>query len=403
MRYYRRPCSFEEPLMTFPSLFAVLASAVLTAAVLATVPAATPATAPSGPQTIRPGELWPDNRGQHIQAHGGGIIRLADSVVTPGAPADAFTYYWFGEERAQTLPRTQRAVSCYSSKDLVQWTFKKDALNVSATDVAVLERPKVFYNAKTKKFVMYVHYDNAGYSLAEVGVATSDTVDGDYVPLKHFRPLGQQSRDIGQFIDDDGTAYLIFEDRPNGWHIARLSDDYLNVEKDVCLIKMAMEGGALVHYNGLYYAIGSHLTGWDANPNLYATAKSLEGPWSAFKDIAPPAKNTYGAQSTMLLKVVGTQSTTVIYMGDIWRPNTQWDSRYLWMPLEIADGKLTLPEPREWSLDLNTGQAVINHNAPAMTLPAPAARGGAPGRPGRGASQPSRTTAPIPTTNNSSS
>jgi hypothetical protein len=45
-------------------------------------------------------------------------------------------------------------------------------------------------------------------------------VDGDYQYLKSFRPLGHESRDIGQFVDDDGTAYLIFEDRPNGFRIA---------------------------------------------------------------------------------------------------------------------------------------------------------------------------------------
>jgi hypothetical protein len=388
--------------MKWPSFAAIVLSAMVAAAYGAAVtPPPTPPTPPtpatttfSGPQTIRPGELWPDNRGQHIQAHGGGIIRLADSNTTPGAPANEFTYFWFGEERAQNLPRNARAVSCYSSKDLVHWTFKKDVLNVSASDAPVLERPKVFYNATTKKFVMYVHYDNANYSLAQVGVAVSDTVDGDYKLLKHFRPLDRESRDIGQFIDDDGTAYLVFEDRPNGWHIAKLSDDYLNVEKDVCLVKMAMEGGAIVHYNGLYYAIGSHLTGWNPNPNLFATAKTLEGPWSAFKDIAPPATNTYGAQSTMLIKVVGTKATTVIFMGDIWRPNTQWDSRYLWMPLEIGDGKLVLPEPREWTLDIKTGEAVINRNAPAMSMPA---RGGRAGRGTTASSVPSP--APPGTTN----
>jgi hypothetical protein len=230
----------------------------------------------------------------------------------------------------------------------------------------VLERPKVFYNAKTKKFVMYMHIDGpepggggGGYALARVGVAVCDTVDGDYQYLKSFRPLGEQSRDIGQFVDDDGTAYLIFEDRPHGFHIAKLSDDYLTVEKDMCLIPMHMEGGAVVHYQGLYYAIGSDLTGWNANPNRYATAKSLEGPWSEFKDIAPHEAKTYGAQSTMMLKVVGTKTTTVIYMGDIWKPRTQWDSRYLWMPVEIGDGKLWLPEPKPWTLNLQTGEAVI--------------------------------------------
>ena len=161
----------------------------------------------------------------------------------------------------------------------------------------VLERPKVFYNATTGKFVMYVHLDDSGYRAAEVGVAISDSVDGDYRLLAHFRPLDQQSRDIGQFIDDDGTAYLIFEDRPKGWHIAKLSDDYLSIERDVHLFPQHMEGGALVHLDGLYYAIGSHLTGWAANPNLYATARSLEGPWSEFTDVAPPKTKTYGSQS----------------------------------------------------------------------------------------------------------
>ena len=61
----------------------------------------------------------------------------------------------------------------------------------------------------------------------------------------------------------------------------------------------------------------------------------------------------------MMLKVVGTRTTTVIYMGDIWKPRTQWDSRYLWMPLEIGQGKLWLPKPAEWSLDIQTGEAAI--------------------------------------------
>ena len=78
----------------------------------------------------------------------------------------------------------------------------------------------------------------------------------------------------------------------------------------------------------------------------------------------------------MLIKVVGTKSTTIIFMGDIWRPRTQWDSRYLWKPLEIGYGKLVLPEPRQWTLDIPTGEAVINKQAPAMVLPPPAPRGG---------------------------
>ena len=309
------------------------------------------------PAEIKPGGIWPDDRGQHVQAHGGGILNVGGA------------YYWFGEDRARDNDRNLRYVSCYSSDDLGRWKFRNHVLKLADPENFgrswVLERPKVYSNAKTGKFVMYMHVDGAGpgggggYNIARVGVAVCDTVDGDYKYLKSFRPLGHESRDIGQFVDDDGAAYLIFEDRPFGFRIAKLSDDYLTVEKEMCLIPMHMEGGALAHYQGLYYAIGSALTGWDPNPNKYATAKSLEGPWSEFKDIAPPAAKTYGAQSTMLLKVTGTKATTVIFMGDIWKPSSQWDSRYLWMPLEIGGGKLWLPEPKPWTLNLQTGEAVI--------------------------------------------
>jgi hypothetical protein len=325
-----------------------LLSPVLKICAVATALACLPV---SAAELFKPGEVWPDNRGQHVQAHGGGLLKLGD------------TFYWFGEDRSQTNPRGRCYVSCYASTNLAQWTFRNQVVKLADPENLgrgwILERPKVFYNAVTKKFVMYAHIDNGSYKFASVAVLTADTVDGDYQYLKSFRPLGQESRDLGQFVDDDGTAYLIFEDRPNGFHIAKLSADYLNVEKEIRLIREPLEGGALVHYHGLYYVIGSHLTGWNPNPNVYATAKSLGGPWSEFKDIAPPEKNTYGSQSTMLLKVTGTKTTSVIFMGDIWKPPAQWDSRYLWMPLTIGDGKLSLPAPREWTLDAATGATKI--------------------------------------------
>ena len=57
------------------------------------------------PAEIKPGEVWPDDRGQQIQAHGGGILKLGR------------TYYWFGEDRARDNQFNLRYVSCYSSED----------------------------------------------------------------------------------------------------------------------------------------------------------------------------------------------------------------------------------------------------------------------------------------------
>ncbi|TAN14563.1 MAG: hypothetical protein EPN37_11535 [Chitinophagaceae bacterium] len=297
---------------------------------------------------ITPGSLWLDNNRNTIQAHGGGIILVGS------------TYYWFGEDRAQGLDPLYKYVGCYSSEDLVHWTFLSKIKFAAPKGFDphhwVLERPKVYYNRKTKKYVMYFHLDDARYKAAEIGIAVSNDVDSGYQFVKHFRPFGMESRDIGQFIDDDGTAYLIFESRPtHGFVIARLSDDYMSVEKKMCLVKEPLEGGALVHYKGLYYVIGSHLTGWNPNSNVYATAKKVSGPWSPFKNMAPSETNTYGSQSTMLLKVTGTKKATVIYMGDIWKPAAQWDSRYLWMPLKIGKGKLWLPKPEPWEINIKTG------------------------------------------------
>ena len=247
----------------------------------------------------------------------------------------------------------------------MHWRFRNQVLKLGDPEHLgpkwILERPKVFYNAKTKRFVLYAHLDDSSYKLARVAVAVSKSVDGNYRYLRSFRPLNQESRDIGQFVDDDGSAYLIFESRPTkGFFIAKLADDYLSVARQVAFIKAPLEGGALVHYQGKYYVMGSHMTGWRPNPNVYAVSESLTGPWSDFANLAPPEVDTYGSQSSMLVKVAGNKGTTIVFMGDIWMPARLWDSRYLWMPLDTSNGQLLLPQPKDWSIDIKSGKATLH-------------------------------------------
>jgi hypothetical protein len=306
------------------------------------------ASAQEGKDVIRPGAVWKDSQGAEIEAHGGGVIRHAGE------------FYWFGEDRGQGKDPEKRYASCYTSPDLAHWTGHGDALELGDPEALgprwVLERPKVYYNRRARQFVMYFHLDDSRYKVARVGVATSRRACGPYRYLHSFRPLGKESRDIGQFVDDDGTAYLIFESRPTkGFFIAKLSPDYLTVAEETSFVAAPLEGGALVHLGPWYYVMGSHMTGWRPNPDVYATSHSIRGPWSAFQDIAPAETNTYGSQPTMLFKLKGTKKTSVIYMGDIWNPKALWDSRYLWMPLEIGNGRLHLPTPAPWSVDATTG------------------------------------------------
>lgn len=300
------------------------------------------------PAFVEPGAVWLDTQGRQIQAHGGGILY------------HNHVWYWFGEDRTLGLEADKRFVACYSSRDLIHWTFRGRPLQL--TDPAhigpdwVLERPKVFYSPSTHKFVMYFHLDDSQYKIARVATAISSSPTGPFRYVRSFRPLGLESRDIGQFEDDDGSDYLIFESRPSGgFYVAELSQDRLSVARQVAFLDLALEGGAVVHYRDLYYAIGSHLTGWNPNPNVYSTAPSLAGPWTKFLPVAPAVPDTYGAQSGLLLKVTGNRNTAVIFMGDIWKPNELWDSRYLWMPVQIGKGKMQLPPPTPWTIDVMTG------------------------------------------------
>jgi hypothetical protein len=309
---------------------------------------------------ISPGLPWLDDRGLHIQAHGGAVISVEGA------------YYWFGEDRSPDIDPGTCPVACYASGDLMNWEFRGRVFAGRNPDGIEgqwqIERPKVFHNTLTGKFVMYMHIDGqlpgdwSRYGVARVGIAVSDRVDGEYRYVRSFRPFGKESRDIGQFIDDDGSAYLIFESRPDkGFHIARLTPDFMDVERMVSFIEAPIEGGAIVRHDGLYYCLGSHLTGWWPNANKYCVAGSLEGPWSELRDLAPPETATYGSQSTYLLKINGSAKTTVVYMGDVWRPYELGDSRYLWYPLEIGGGVMALKPstgwmPGPWSVDAASGE-----------------------------------------------
>src|SRR3954470_15804862 len=100
---------------------------------------ASAAVASAGPETIRPGEVWPDDRGKHVQAHGGGILKQGE------------TYYWFGEDRSKDNESTKRYVACYSSTDLVNWTFRRQVVAQTSPFPKApekwwtIERPKVYH------------------------------------------------------------------------------------------------------------------------------------------------------------------------------------------------------------------------------------------------------------------
>ena len=113
---------------------------------------------------FHPGEVWNDTENAPINAHGGCV------VFHNG------TYYWFGEDRTKF---ESNGVSCYSSTDLYNWKRIGLALKTDGqpredlNDISqgrLFERPKVIYNPKTQKWVMWSHWEKSSsdYGAARV-------------------------------------------------------------------------------------------------------------------------------------------------------------------------------------------------------------------------------------------
>ncbi|CAE6472685.1 unnamed protein product [Rhizoctonia solani] len=293
---------------------------------------------------IVPAATWTaSGTNQHIQAHGGGMIKEGN------------TYYWVGENKLNGS--AFQSINCYSSTNLVEWRYVGALLTLqSSGDLGpsrVVERPKVIYNPTTKQYVLYMHIDSSNYGEAKVGVATGSSVCGSYTYRGSFRPLGYESRDMGLYKDTDGTAYLLTEDRANGLRIDKLSADYLSVVSNVYTWAEKYESPAVIKSSaGVYFMFASQLTGWNTNDNMYSTSTSLSGPWSSWKTFAPAGSRTWDSQTTFVLPI----GNNFIYMGDRWFSNNLMRSTYVWLPLTISGTTASMPTNYvNWVVDVNTG------------------------------------------------
>lgn len=315
---------------------------------------------------IVPGATWTaTNTGEHIQAHGAGIIKVDD------------TYYLIGEDKTNGTYFLN--VNCYSSTNLVEWTYVGALLSQQASgDLGpgrVVERPKVVYNDDTQQYVLWMHIDSSDYGEAATGVATGSSVCGNYTYLGSSQPLGFQSRDMGLFKDDDGSAYLLTEDRENGLRIDALSSDYLNTTgtSSIHVFAEKYEAPALIKQNGTYFLFASQLSGWDPNDNYYTTATSLAGPWSAWQPFADAGSNTYASQTTFVLPVEGAAGTAHVYLGDRWVSDALFRSTYVWLPLELDGTTAHVSNHVNWVLEVeqgtwSAGPAETQYEGEAATL-----------------------------------
>lgn len=345
-------------------------------------------------RSFTPGEIWPDNNGIHINAHGVGILTVGD------------TYYWYGEHKTEGAKGNfaNMGVHCYSSQNLHDWQDEGIVLKVSDnpnSEIAkgcILERPKVIYNKKNNNYVMWFHLEpkGAGYTGARSGVAVSDSPVGPFRYLESVRPNaghwaqninpqqkdapvlcdglkfsggglpddvnllniakrdfegGQMARDMNLFVDQDDKAYHIYSSEENSTlHVALLDESYTK-HSGVYTRNFEgrfMEAPAMFKRDGKYYLIMSGCSGWDPNQARSAIAESPLGPWRELGNpaIGDSTNTTFHSQSSYVLQV----GDKYIYMGDRWRPEDAIDGRYIWLPLEFDGEAPKLRWADSWSL-----------------------------------------------------
>lgn len=287
------------------------------------------------------GKIWYDTQGDKIQAHGGMVLKYGD------------VYYWYGqrmekekkrgEEKEQTM--AFGGFSCYSSKDCLNWENRGIVLESIGedTEIRLGERPKVLYNEKTEKFVMWFHYDSLDYTDARAGVAVASDPAGPFQFLYAIRPNRSDCRDMTLFQDTDGRGYLIHSsDWNKTLRISQLTEDYLNVSGVYAnaFIEQEREAPAVCIHEGKYYMITSGCTGWDPNGALYGVSSNILAGWKLIDNpcVGKDARKTFMGQSTCIFE----KDARKYLMLDHWRPGDLENSGYSMLPVEFRDGEVTV-------------------------------------------------------------
>lgn len=359
-----------------------------------------------GKDTILPGAAWLDTDGNSIQAHGGQIQLMS---VPDGNGGKTEKYVWVGEDKSSG--HFGNDVAVYTSDDLYHWEFQGDVLRAvesrkqleedsyfqelyqdySQEELdevyncinknTVIERPKMLYNEKTDKYVIWFHSDDSTeknsykYDVGMAGVAISDSLAGPFRFLGRYRlsqcPKGQidcfpsskgEARDMNLFKDDDGIAYIAYTSENNKtMYISKLNEEYTYLSADpeeavykedfIRLFPGSMREAPVLFKgeNGRYYFMSSSTTGWMSNQARVWSTDEIFGEWKNDGNpcLGKDGDITFDTQSTCVFQ---TKSGQWIYFGDRWNSTDLADSRYIWLPLAFNGNKVEIQWESEFIL-----------------------------------------------------
>ena len=325
------------------------------------------------PSLIQNDTFWFTKEGQPIYSQGGGIFRFKD----PSSGIEK--YYWYGVRYkeaetyrlnpAVTLPTSSfENVTCYSSTDLVNWTFENNVLTMAELEKnggykRWLGRLGVAWLDDLKKYVMVVQHGN------QVLFTISDTPAGNFtwhnqISMKEM--IGTPNTgDQTVFTDDDGKSYLIYSygSGRNKIYVSEIA--VKNGKANLLDCKEifrgeSREGNCMFKYQGKYYMAASNIYGWDASLAYYLVADSIRGPYTPTKSMAvmKGCEDDYAhiTQTGFFVSVKGTKQETILYCGDRWADFAGNGLGYnQWFPMSFEGSTPVFNSLHRWNLNAQTG------------------------------------------------
>lgn len=333
---------------------------------------------------IKNDQFWHTVDGTPIYSQGGGIFRF------PSPKDGKLRYYWYGvhymeadeylKNPSVTHERTHfKSITCYSSEDLVNWTFEGDVF--TRDDIARagsdpngwVGRLGVVYVKDIDRYAIFVQHTsnmskNGESVLVALGKSPTDRFEWhNWFSMRDM--IGTPNTgDQTVFTDEDtGLSYLVYSygRGRNKIYLSKIGVKNGRVGLLDChrvFSGEGREGNCMFKYKGKYYMCASDLYGWDSSHAYYMVADSIYGPYLPKNNKMQvmegcSADYAHVSQTGFFVTVHGSKQETVVFCGDRWANFAGNGLGYnQWVPLSFHADTPYFNSLNSWNFDASTGE-----------------------------------------------
>ena len=327
-------------------------------------------------QNIKNDVFWDTKEGLPIYSQGGGVFKFKDPQT------GIEKYYWYGvhyeeaekyrkEPTVTYLNCTFKSVTCYSSTDLVNWTFESDVF----TDEKAFPDGKktwvgrlgVAYVKEMNKYALFVQHG----SQVLVALADTPTAEFSWHQKINMEPwIGTTNTgDQTVFTDDDGKSYLIYSygKGRNKIYVSEIGvkDGKVTILDCTKVFQgESREGNCMFKYQNKYYMAASNIYGWDSSFAYYLVSDNIRGPYLPTNNmqIMDGSAEDYAhvTQTGFFYTIKRNGKETVLYCGDRWADFAGNGLGYnQWFPLSFDGAIPYFNSLSSWELDEKTANWTV--------------------------------------------